>query len=413
MRILSLFVLIALLTSLILPASAQKATRKTTKIPPPNKTQKSPPKSTPPKPVLPPNETDTFFGLNQVINIEIELDGDATNSLRNEPRKYIEGTFKEGGKVYQKVGIHLRGAAGSMRSIDDKPGLTFNMDKYVKNQRFYGMEKFHLTNSVQDPTYSTELLCGEIFRDAGIPASRFTHATVSINGKFKGLYCLKEGYDKQFLRKHFNDSKGNLYDGGFLRDLDQPLERLSGKEEYQDQRELRALADAAKDPKLDQRFSRLSQLLDMNRFITYLALEVMLWDWDGYPMNRNNYRIYHDPIKNKIIFIPSGMDQMFANVEGPILPGFQGLIARSLLETPEGKERYFTRMRQLLQSVIRVEARLKRLIGVEAKVKPVFTAISKEEGLQYGLLMESLRERVRARFREVEKQLSTIPVSDP
>ena len=37
-----------------------------------------------------------------------------------------------------------------------------------------------------------------------------------------------------------------------------------------------------------------------------MVLEAITWDWDGYPMNRNNYRIYHDPEKDKITFIPSG-----------------------------------------------------------------------------------------------------------
>lgn len=413
MKRLYTLVITLLLTSMLWGANAQKTTKKPTRKPAIPTQQKKPSPTTLPTPVIPLSETDILFRMNRVLNIEIELDGDATNSLRNEPRKYIEGTFKEGGKVYQRVGIHLRGAAGSTRSIDDKPGLTFNMDKFVKHQHFYGMEKFHLANSVQDPTYSTELLCGEIFREAGVPSARIAHATVTINGKFKGLYYLKEGYDKHFLKRHFKDSKGNLYDGGFLRDLDQPLDQLSGKEANQDQRELRALAEAAKDPVLEQRYNRLCQLLDMDRFITYLALEVMVWDWDGYPMNRNNYRIYHDPSRDKIVFIPSGMDQMFGEAEGPILPGFQGLIARSLLETSEGKTRYYARMRQLLKSVIRVEARMKRLMEVEAKVKPVFAGINKDEGLYYSQLMETLRERVRARFREVEKQLSTIPVSDP
>ncbi|GDX41230.1 hypothetical protein LBMAG21_15220 [Armatimonadota bacterium] len=371
-------------------------------------------KSALPKPAPPLSESDAVFNRNSVLTIEIELSAEALNSLRNEPRKYVEATLKEGNKIYNRVGVHLRGAAGSFQGVDDKPGITFNMDKFVKKQRFCGMEKFHLANSVQDPTYSTELLCGEIFREAGVPAARIAHATLSINGRKCGMYSLKEGYDKQFLMHHFNDTHGSLYDGGFLRDLDQPLELLSGKkgQKEREQVELKALADASKEPKLDLRFNRLSQLLDMNRFLTYIALEAMLWDWDGYPMNRNNYRVYHDLASNKIVFIPSGMDQMFGNVEGPILPDFQGMIARSILETPEGRECYFSRMRKLLLSTVRVEARLKRLVEVEAKIKSVLTAINKDEGNGYGQQMEALRDRIRGRFREVGEQLKKIPVTE-
>ncbi len=393
-------------------ANAQKPRKRASK---PTQTSRKapPPKPVPAKPVLSLPESDTLFNRNSVLTIDIELSPEALKSLQDEPRKYVEATLKEGDKVYNKVGIHLRGAAGSYRGVDDKPGITFNMDKYVKKQRFFGMEKFHLANSVQDPTYSTELLCGELFRDAGVPAARVAHATVAINGRKCGLYYLKEGYDKQFLKRHFKDSHGNLYDGGFLRDLDQPLQLLSGKEvQDPEQSVLKALMDAAKDPKLAQRFTRLEQILDMDRFITYLALEAMLWDWDGYPMNRNNYRIYHDIKTNKVIFMPSGMDQMFGSEDGPILPDFQGFIARSLLETPEGRDRYYSRMRSLMQNTVRLETRLKRLVEVEAKIKPFFAAISKDEGTSYGQLMEVLRYRIRGRFREVGEQLKKAPITD-
>src|SRR5262249_53168450 len=215
--------------------------------------------------------------------------------------------------------------------------------KFVDAQRFHGLDKFHLANSVQDPSYVAELICGELFRSAGVPASRISHAVVTINGKRRGLYYLKEGYDKGFLTRNFQNNRGNLYDGGFLRDVDQPLQLLSTKEDVKDYADLKALAAAAREANPAVRFQKLDQILDMDRFISYLALEVITWDWDGYPMNRNNYRIYHDPKRNKIVFIPSGMDQMFGDPNGPLFPNIQGAVAKALLETPEGKERYRNR----------------------------------------------------------------------
>src|SRR5262249_22923107 len=156
------------------------------------------------------DESEKLFTGGKVLQLSIELGPKELESLRKEPRKYVKCTLKEGETVYQDVGIHLKGGIGSFRKIDDKPALTLNMDKFKKRQRFHGLDKFHLANSVQDPSYLSEFIGGELFRAAGVPASRITHAVVTINGKKRGLYYLKEGYDHQFLKRHFKNHRGNL-----------------------------------------------------------------------------------------------------------------------------------------------------------------------------------------------------------
>src|SRR6516162_1149275 len=98
-------------------------------------------------------ESDELFKSDKVLNLEIELGKKELEALRREPRKYVPATLKEGERVFANIGIHLKGAAGSFRGIDDKPGLTLNMNKFKEDKLFYGMDKFHLANSVQDPSY--------------------------------------------------------------------------------------------------------------------------------------------------------------------------------------------------------------------------------------------------------------------
>ena len=38
---------------------------------------------------------------------------------------------------------------------------------------------------------------------------------VKLNQRNLGLYVLLEGWDKRFLKQHFKDARGNLYDGGY------------------------------------------------------------------------------------------------------------------------------------------------------------------------------------------------------
>jgi spore coat protein H len=230
-----------------------------------------------------------FFESGRVPHIRIEIAKTNMDSLRRDARKYVPATFRDGDTAYTNVAIRLKGAAGSFRPVDDRPALTLNFDKYVDGQSFHGLEKMHLNNSVQDPSYMTELICGELFVAAGIPAARTAHARVELNGRDLGLYVLKEGFDKKFLKRHFEDPNGNLYDGGFLREITEPLEMDSGKDNSH--ADLKALAQAAQESDPSARLAALKKVLDVDRFLTYMAVEVITWDWDGYPMKHNNYRV--------------------------------------------------------------------------------------------------------------------------
>jgi len=357
----------------------------------------------------PEQESDLFFKSDKVLRLTLELGPKELDALRREPRKYVKATLKEGDKlVSREVGVHLKGAAGSFRDIDDKPSVTVNMNKLGGKQLFHGMDKFHLTNSLQDPSYLSELICGELFRAAGVPASRVGHALVTIGGKSRGLYYIKEGYDKHFLKRHFGNDLGNFYDGGFLREIDQPLQLIRGKEDVKDRADLKALLAALRERDLQVRFQKLEKLLDLDRFVSYLVLEVVTWDWDGYPMKQNNYRIYHDPKRDKIIFIPSGMDQMFASTDGPMMPDFTGAVARALMETPQGRSRYLARMAEIMKKVYSADALVKRLDALQARVQPALASVDAAAARAYPNEVDRLRQAVRQRAKEIDKQLKQL-----
>lgn len=339
-----------------------------------------------------------FFSKPRVIRLDLEFGSNELNSLRSQPRTYVKAKLVEDGKTtYTDVAVHLRGAAGSSRGVDDKPGLTINMDKFHPGQRFHGMDKWHLCNSVQDPSYVSELICGEIMRDAGVPASRISHAWVTINGRARGLYYIKEGYDSLFLHTHIGHADGNIYDGGFLQDIDGDLKLVYGKNGLPDRQDLKALHAAANEGDLKKRLGKMENLLDVDRFISYVCLEVIFHDWDGYPLNRNNYRIYHDPKRNKIIFIPSGMDQMYGDLHFALRPHFQGRIAQAWVEIPEGKERYYKRMKEIITTVYKPQDRVRRLDELSRVlrdgVRPYDAGLAEDVPRQIDRLKHAIPER--------------------
>ena len=356
----------------------------------------------------PAEEVDAFFAKGEPVSLALEVGPKEADSLRRDHRKYVPVVVKENGQTFKNVAIHLRGSAGSFRGFDDRPGFTLNMDKFEDGQRWRGLDKFHLANSAQDPSYLSELVCGELMRAVGVPAARVGHAAVTMNGRKLGFYYLKEGYDKDFLKKHFKNNHGNFYDGGFLRDIDQPLQLVSGEGDVKDRGDLKALIAAAREGDHKRRVEQLSRVLDLDQFISYMVMSAIMWDWDGYPFKANNYRIYHDPERNKLVFIPSGMDQMFGDTNGPALPGFGGFVARSIIETPEGRRRYWARMREVVRTVFVPDRWVKRLDEAEAKIRPALAAV--DQGAANGLKgqVDRLRNGIRQRHRHLTAELARV-----
>ncbi len=89
------------------------------------------------------DETVLFFERNAVTDLKLTIDQEGQESLRQTPRDYTRCTLIEDGThTFKRVAVKLKGAAGSYRDFDDRPGLTLNVGKYKEEQRFHGMKKF-------------------------------------------------------------------------------------------------------------------------------------------------------------------------------------------------------------------------------------------------------------------------------
>jgi len=114
------------------------------------------------------DDSSKFFADKKAVpKFVITPDEAALKTLRQDPRKYVAVNVAVDGVDFESVGMHLKGGAGSFRPVDDKPALTLNFDKFEDKQRFHGLDKIHLNNSVQDPAWMTEIVCGDLFLAAG------------------------------------------------------------------------------------------------------------------------------------------------------------------------------------------------------------------------------------------------------
>ena len=274
---------------------------------------------------------DDLFSPPQLIELKIEIGDSAVEALRRTPKDYVKVAVTEGERVYASAGLRYKGS----NSPAGKPSFTIKFNEFVNAQRFHGQSKITLENPGHDPSYLSELVANDLFRAAGVPAPRNAFARVHLNGKDLGLYVLSEGVNKDFLGRHFERAKGNLYEGDH-NDVTDKLDKDSG-DDHKDQPDLQALANAAREADPAQRWTRLQKLLDVDRFTAFLATEVLTWHTSGYGLKTNKYRVYHDPASDKMVFIPHGIDVAFAKVDGPLFPEMAGLVAKAVLQTPEGK----------------------------------------------------------------------------
>ncbi|HWN97516.1 MAG TPA: CotH kinase family protein [Methylomirabilota bacterium] len=361
-------------------------------------------------------ETDALFLGETVLELSIEVDAQGLETLRaNSSNRYNSpnrpdalATVREGTNIYQRVAIHLKGSAGSFRDVEQKPAFTLNFDEHIPKQRFHGLEKISLNNSVQDSTYMCEFLGRQIFNATSVPVPRAGHATVTFNGEPLGLYVLVEGWNKQFLKRHFPDLKGNLYEGAFRNDITAHLEAKSGADP-ESRSDLDAVVSAARVPDLEQRFAAMERVLDVDRFATFVALEVLLNHWDGYSLHVNNYRIFHDRRSGKLIFMPHGMDQLFGlrrrEFDPQILPTMSGLVASALLETRAGRRLYLDRMAQLHTNAFNVPALTAAVDKLEKMLVP---ALQSDRGslAEFNARVPVLRQRIEDRQTEIREQLA-------
>lgn len=356
--------------------------------------------------------TEAFFKKGEIPRFVLELAPEEYEKLKKDGRTYVRATLRENDKtVFEDVAVKLKGAAGSYRELEEeKPGFTVHMGKHRRGGLYRGMEKFHLNNAVQDDTYLHELLASDLFRAAGLPATRVSHARVKLNGRDLGLYVFKESFDRKFLERSFPKSGGDLYDGGFCQDVDADLQKDVGKGP-EERGELKALLAACLEPDAKRRRERMEAALDVPQFTTFFAMERMLSHWDGYCMNRNNYRLYFDPGSKKAVFLPHGMDQILVETEASVLDAPIALVAAAFNKFPEWRAAYRKRVVALLP-LFSPEKLHKRVDEVAARLRPVLAAMSEGAARDHEDRVKALKDRITARAKSLKEQ-SVLPDPKP
>ncbi len=348
--------------------------------------------------------TDTLFATNApILTFNIEIAGGELAALQKDDRAYARGTVNIGTNVLRDVAFRLKGN-GSRRPLNEKPSFVAKFDHYVPDQKFHGLTKIALNNSSQDPTYLADFIANGMFADANVPVSRVTHARVLFNGRDLGLYVLVEMHNREFLKRWFHNADGNLYEA-YLQDIDQQIDLDNGNDKNQSDRKKFAEVVKIADP--TERWAKLHDVLDVDRYVSHLVCELFTSHTDGYALNRNNYRIYHNPDTGRFTFIGHGVDWAFGNTGVSMQPPPSALVTKAVITSPEGaklfKERrltLFTNIFQLDVLTNRVNAAVGRLVSQARNTNEA------KEFFRYGTDMNN---RLVARWKNITNQLYAPP----
>ena len=354
-----------------------------------------------------------FFDPARVLELELKISENALPALRGYrwqwnrqnalPRPWVEAEVSGVGGRSETVRLRLEGAAGSFRTIDDRPSMALHFERSMG--KFSGCQQLLLSNSVQDPSHCNERIARQLFLDAGVPTGNATHARVWLNGRDLGIYVVVEEINRSFVRRHFGKRAGSLYDGGFLQDIDtsrQPesFDRLSGPAD------LRPLNEAVQTSDLGQREEHFTEILDLDRFLSHLALDVILYNWAGYHLNRNNYRVHCDAERGKFTFLPSGLDQLFEQPDGPVHPMFLGRVTQAVMAIPSMRTAFFERILELTRDQVRGERLLAMIEEIAVKIRENLQVFDRAAIPAYLREVDDLKTRVIRRLKSVRSQLS-------
>ncbi|KIG14971.1 Cellulosomal protein [Enhygromyxa salina] len=255
-----------------------------------------------------------------------DLDDMAANNNWNLDPIYVPADVAYDGKTWWQVGVRYKGNSSLHSATNqgiDKLALRFKFDEYeadnpeLVDQRFYGFKKMTFSNAYKDNSLIRDKLAGDIFRAAGVPVARSAFVRIYVDvgqgPTYWGLYTMIEDPSNKMLDTQFADASGNLYkpDGAGARlqsfDADSMIKKTN--EELADYADVEELISVLNSGSGAQWRAELESVFDVDGFLTLLAVNQSIVNWDSYGWMTHNYYLYADPSDGLIKWIPWDLNE--------------------------------------------------------------------------------------------------------
>jgi spore coat protein H len=291
-------------------------------------------------------------------------------------------TLEVDGEKWGDLRVRFKGNSSFNFARDSlKHSLKLDFNDLDPKAEFYGLDKLNLNNDAMDASGLRETLAYDVFRAAGIAASRTALAKVylTVEGRherrYLGAYTAVEQVDKDFLKDRFGQKSGLLLKPeqnanlGYLGENWSTYEQRMGEKVDAKAAEGRRFVEFVRFLNLagEEDFARrLDGFVDVDRFLRFVAVQSALVNYDSPLMSGHNYYLYLNPKDNRFVWIPWDLNEAFGSfgVNGAnaalmsILPpsapnAFR--MADRVLAVPGMRARYETVVRELLAGPFRPE----------------------------------------------------------
>ncbi len=266
------------------------------------------------------------------------------------------------GEVFPDVALRPSGERSRIPG-NPKPSLRLEFDEFLPDREFHGLSTLKLDAVTHDRSMMRARLEYPVFEAAGVPAPRYVHARLIVNGEYKGLYGIEERLGLEFLRKRFGPPVSQLYE--FLREGQGGDVRWSGPETWRyvpsmwlpKIEELPDEAEAVRDlvDVLNNDPASAPAVFDVDRFLRFIAAEMVLGEGDGYLAGEGddgaeNMYLSRVGATGLYTLLPWDRDQGFLRDDPGITYRFdRRILTRNLiLNHPQNLERYKAILRELL-----------------------------------------------------------------
>jgi hypothetical protein len=343
------------------------------------------------------------------------------------------------GSIWMHVGIRFKGNS-SLRETWSRGNLKLPMkldfdqfeDRYplIDDQRFYGFRQLTLSSNFSDPSLLRERVTADIFRGAGVPAPRTAFVRVYLDhgdgSVYFGLYTMVEVVDDTMIRTAFGTDSGNVYkpegwgasfeEGSFTKAA---FDKETNREEG-DWSDILALYEALHaDDRLTNPCawrSRLESVFDVDGFLQWLAVNVLVQNWDTYGRTVHNYFLYNVPETGVLAWIPWDNNMALRDDIGhfPVLTlslaevEANWPLIRFLMDDPEYRTRYISNIATVIEGPFEPDGMVEEYRRLHELIQPWVTGAEGEvEGCthlssprQFDGALEALVEHVHSRHAE-------------
>jgi spore coat protein CotH len=365
---------------------------------------------------------DPIFDPRVLHETRIEMDPADWQALRDNFRtnQYYAANVSFDGEVIEQVGLRSRGKGSR---DPNKPGLRVDFNRFGRDREFHALKSLVLDNEIQDASLLREPLAYAVFQAMGIEAPQIAYTRLTINGAYWGVYAQTEDVRKAFLKQRFgSDDDGNLfaYEWSGAYDFswrgENPSEYVPDPFEPQtneDSLDATELVDFIRtiNEAPDAAFlAQIANYIDVERFLTYVAVENALAESDGLlgDQGMNNFYLYQSEDGSRFTFIPWDKDNSFQLPQWPVDRGVErNVLVRRLLGFPAQRTFYVEAVRRTVDQYVNGRWLLPRLEANYGLIREAALADTRkpQSNDQFEVAVEGLRGVIDNRADDVNLQL--------